>query len=61
MFERKVAQMQGASKAEAGAYDSTLRLQLCAATPQVGDFSFKHYINDFIRASKASLGKAPVT
>ena len=44
MFGRKVAQMQGAEKFVTGATWKVVRIANFSATPQMGDFSFKHYL-----------------
>jgi len=42
MFGRKVAQMQGADTFVTGATWKVVRIANMSATPQLGDFAFKH-------------------
>ena len=42
VFGRKVAQMQGAETFVTGATWKVVRIANVSATPQVGDFAFKH-------------------
>ncbi len=45
VFGRKVAQMQGAEKFVTGATMGVVRITNFSATQQMGDCSFKHYLN----------------